>query len=91
MRTSKSGQIYGGNDNLICCHASAYDLIRFDSGNLADFNSSSAIKAAMTADAHRGRRSYGMCDGSVRGLDDDASNPTNSWWLSIMDPAKVTQ
>ena len=63
----------------------------FAANNFAAVNSSSEIKAAMTADAHRGRRSYGMCDGSVRGLDDDASNPTNSWWLSIMDPVKVTQ
>ena len=30
MRTSKSGQIDGGYDSLIDCHASAYDLIRFN-------------------------------------------------------------
>lgn len=57
--------------------------------NLAASNSSAAIKGVMSADAHRGRRSYGMCDGSVRGMDDDASNPLNSFWLSVMDPAKV--
>ncbi len=61
----------------------------FAAGNLASGNSTSAIRAAMSADAHRGRRSYAMCDGSVRNLDDDASNPKNSWWLSIMDPALV--
>ncbi len=42
--------------------------------------------AHLRTDAHRGRRSYLMCDGSVRGLKDDYTNPSNELWLSISAP-----
>lgn len=37
-------------------------------------------------DPHRGRRSYLMCDGRPRGLEDDYQNANNQWWLSISAP-----
>lgn len=67
----------------------AYLLTTNMGTNIAATFTPAQIRDAMTKDAHRGRRSYGMCDGSVQGLNDDASSSTNTWWLSIMDPAKV--
>lgn len=58
--------------------------------NLASSFSATQIRSAMQADAHRGKRSYAMCDDFARNLRDDASDGTNQWWRSIMDPARVT-
>lgn len=40
----------------------------------------------VTQDLHKGKRSYVMCDGSIRKLTDDYTNPTNQLYLSQRSP-----
>lgn len=48
-----------------------------------------ASPGRINTDLHRGMRSYGMCDGSVRSLTDDYTNAQNQAWLSVSNPAAL--
>ncbi len=53
--------------------------------------SGSGVKSPdrINLDYHRGNRSYGMCDGSVRSLSDDYSDSNNQAWRSVSNPSSL--
>jgi prepilin-type N-terminal cleavage/methylation domain-containing protein len=70
---------------------SSFGLIAYQYGYLlggGNIAGKPGLAEAMNQDAHRGKRSYAMVDGSALRLEDSALNPANKFFLSIVDPSR---